>query len=389
MIYLKTGLPGSGKTLSLVDVGRQLAKEGRTVFYEGIKDVAEDELGIQKFPGEIQDWARVLQPNDVLLVDEITRYPELRRGGTRMNVPPWVEELTRNRHYGVDLYFCTQDPKNADSFVRRLVNKHEHYVNKFGAQVSRVYTWPECCDDIEMRGNRERADQADYAYPVELFDKYKSAELHTRKKYTPRKLKMLYWSLAACVLCLIVAVLAVRQFWPSRASAARAAPTGTHSIMGSSPDAGLAVGDAKKKLTKSEWLEQMVPRVNGFLWTAPAFDDRGIASEPETYCMAVENGPCRCISEQGTRIKLDQATCRQVAIDGFYNPYRKREAGFRGEEHHEQQRHDDSPASESIAAIAPPASSPHASSSSHSAHGFRPLAAPYEPGQFAPKSSQY
>src|SRR5580765_7143830 len=67
----------------------------------------------------------------------------------------------------------------------------------------------------------------------------------------------------------------------------------------------------------------MTPRVDGLLWTAPLFDDRKPEARPETYCMAMENGPCKCITEQGTRLKLPEDRCRDIAVNGVYNPYKR------------------------------------------------------------------
>jgi len=383
MIYLKTGLPGSGKTLSLVEAGAVLAKEGRRVFYEGISEVDEAKLGIRRFAGELQDWARLLETGDVLLVDEITRYPELCRGGTRTRVPAWVEELTRNRHYGIDLYLCTQDPKNADSFVRRLVNQHEHYVNKFGAEESVVYTWPECVDDIEIRGNRDRADKRVYKYPKELYGAYKSAELHTRKKYTPRRLKLAYASFVVAALCVALAGVAVFKLW--HRSAPAVAP---QKIASADPGDGLfstAGGKGKHTLSKAEWVAQMEPRISGFMWSEPLFDGQKVQAQPETYCMAIENGPCRCISDQGTRIKMDQDTCRLVALEGMYNPFRRPVQEMRQAERPRERvaaaegRQPD----ERIGKVE------SAGEAAESKAHHKPLSSPYDPSEMGPRSTQY
>ena len=382
MIYLKTGLPGAGKTLSMVERGAALAKEGRRVFYEGIEEVDEAKLGIRRFPAELQDWAEALETGDVLLVDEITRYPELKKGGTRTQLPAWVERLTRNRHYGIDLYFCTQDPKNADTFVRRLVNHHEHFVNKFGADESVVYAWPECVDDIEMRSNRERADKKTYKYPKELYGTYKSATLHTRKKYTPRKLKFAYAAFAVAILCVLVAVVAVSRFTKGPSAARSAAPAKLATV-DTDADTGGVFGSSrgKHKMTREEWLSQMVPRMPGFMWSEPIFDDRKAEAQPETYCMAVEDGPCRCISEQGTRIKMDQETCRAVALDGIYNPYKHPITGVQHAQDQRPQQRPETP-TQRPADLSEP-------TEKGSSKGHKPLTAPYDTEQFAPRTTQY
>ena len=68
------------------------------------------------------------------------------------------------------------------------------------------------------------------------------------------------------------------------------------------------------------------------MWSAPAFD-KEVMSNPEIYCAASgdgidangdwSKGSCNCISEQGTRMVLDQQTCHAtVKNGGVYNPFR-------------------------------------------------------------------
>lgn len=47
-----------------------------------------------------------------------------------------------------------------------------------------------------------------------------------------------------------------------------------------------------------------------------------MVADPEVYCIAVDDGRCSCMTEQGTRYEMDKKICRSIAANGVYNPYR-------------------------------------------------------------------
>lgn len=47
-----------------------------------------------------------------------------------------------------------------------------------------------------------------------------------------------------------------------------------------------AGGPAAGPLTREEYVEKHKPRIEFQPWSAPAFDDRTVQSQPELYCMA-------------------------------------------------------------------------------------------------------
>lgn len=81
------------------------------------------------------------------------------------------------------------------------------------------------------------------------------------------------------------------------------------------------------------------PRVHEMPWSAPVFDERRAASNPQLLCMVSAPGvggdgtvsrdsQCRCVTEQGTLYLLDMSRCAHVARwGGTYNPYKEREQG--------------------------------------------------------------
>lgn len=324
MIYLHTGRPGSGKTLSAIERGLAWVKEGRRVFVLGLAECDYEKTGFQPFEGDLSDWSSKLGPHDVLIVDEVQRW--LPKGMTFRSVPSWVEELTRNRHKGVDLLFTTQDPRLIDSFVRRLVNEHRDFVAHWNKKKAKIYTWPIGVEEPDKPGQRKRADVAKWTYPPELFGLYKSAEVHTGVAVVPQKIKLFRRAAMVAVVCLVVGFLIVKFGFMDKASRASAAASSSAAHVVSQESSGLfggLGGKERKPLTLEEWLERLKPRMEGLLWSAPLYDDRRPVSEPETYCMAMEGRKCSCISEQGTRVSMSYNMCMSIVHNGVYNPYRK------------------------------------------------------------------
>lgn len=79
----------------------------------------------------------------------------------------------------------------------------------------------------------------------------------------------------------------------------------------------------------------MQPRIPSQPWTAPAYDGKlSISQEPpRVFCVTAQpgeavdgswkqNSQCSCVTEQGTRYRLDLQTCMTVALEGQYEPYR-------------------------------------------------------------------
>jgi zona occludens toxin (predicted ATPase) len=230
----------------------ELKAQGRRVYYLDINELDETATGFEPFPSRLEEWATILQKGDVLIVDEVQRFlPAIVR---RDGAPAWIEALTRNRHLGIDLIFITQHPKLLDSFVRRLVNKHEHVLNVFGRQEANLYTWVQVCEEPESKSQRNMADVRRWKYPDALFGLYKSAELHTRKAHQPRMVKVGKFALIAGVLFALIAIgLLWRMYHSPKAGGARSAPPQSTSSSLMSPKVGHSgASDERPELTTAQ-----------------------------------------------------------------------------------------------------------------------------------------
>jgi len=159
MIYLITGVPGSGKTLYAVStlvqklaaekiVGKDGKETTRRVVVDGIPDLVMPHEMMAPLPepdtftvvngggpkvGDLQpregngvwNWYEWCKPGDVIVIDEVQRHWRPRGMGSK--VPPEIAALETHRHKGVDFVIVTQNPMLIDGNARRLVGRaHPH-----------------------------------------------------------------------------------------------------------------------------------------------------------------------------------------------------------------------------------------------------------------------
>lgn len=193
MIELNTGVPGGGKTLSMVQELARLVKrwekhpeEARPVFVLGIPELAlphapvplrsvqVDKAGA---PRLVPDWDE-MPDGSLVLIDECQGVFPPR--SSQSTPPAHVAWLNTHRHRGFDLWITTQQPKLIDSSVRALVGRHKHFRRLFGMKRAMIYEWDACSDSLSGMNN---AVKSSWSYPSEVFKWYKSAEIHTKQRF--------------------------------------------------------------------------------------------------------------------------------------------------------------------------------------------------------------
>lgn len=193
MIELCTGVPGSGKTLGMVE---RLAKlfgrwekhpeEARPVFVLGIPDLKFPVspvplVSVQVYkagpPQLVPDWD-LMPDGSLVMIDEAQGCFPPRASGSMP--PAHVAWLNVHRHRGFDIWLTTQHPKLIDASVRALVGKHLHYRRLFGGSRACVYEWDACSDSL---GGMKTAVKSYWPYPKKAFAWYKSAEIHTKQRF--------------------------------------------------------------------------------------------------------------------------------------------------------------------------------------------------------------
>lgn len=324
MIRLFTGKPGHGKSNHAVSVALREIRAGRAVYVSNVNGM--------RIPGAIpfedpRQWQE-LPPGALLIVDEAQRFWRATRAGT---VPPEVYAMETHRHLGIDFLLITQDPTYLLKHLRGLVGEHVHHVRR-SKGVVQTFTWANrCSEDPESVSEQEIAEQGLYTLDAEAFNFYDSTELDTHKPKLPRKV----WFIGGAA----VLVLGMFTLGPSvlkrvtigdSAAKAGGPPPQAPGLL--STVAGR--GRTSKPANVEEYLALQAPRVVGAPWSAPIFDERAVASDPQLFCMLSqpgldadgnyrENSSCTCITEQGTRYRMELRACAQHAsAGGVYNPFR-------------------------------------------------------------------
>lgn len=373
-VTLFTGKPGAGKTAQLVAEIVRLQKEepGRPLFAMGISGLKEG-IAAELTMEQLHAWWE-LPPGSIIAIDECQEDHLMPRD--RGTPAAWVQRIAKVRHFGMSFLLTTQDPMNMSAYVRRLVGRHVHIINKFQTGVQTRLEWGRCMDDPESRPNRKAAVESLGTLPKEVFDLYQSSQLHTMKARIPRKV-YLFGALVVFAL-LAAAAVPVVLHRAQRSNAAMIAQ-GRPGASGAAVSPGDAAAAADAALRQRDYVKWMTPRVAGLPWTAPAFDQLQVRSIPRVFCIAVEDGATHCVSEQGTTVEVPAAIARIMARDGVYNPYVSPDD--RAEE-----RRRDLPARDQPQAPAQADAAPIVAGASE-LHRARATASAYEPPEFAPRPS--
>lgn len=323
-IKLYTGLPGSGKSLSLVAELTRMHKTepGRPVYVFGIDGLKD---GIAE-PCEPRRWQE-LPDGSIVVVDEAQKvWPSGRRGPA----PSDISEFSMHRHRGFDFLIATQSPAYLDSYLRGLVDEHTHVVRRWGSKTVDRYVWQEGVDDPKSQAMRARAQRQRWKYPKECFDLYKSSTMHTVKKRMPWQ----WWvMIGALMLAPIMIGLAVWRVHKLRSIAKDDIP-GAQVSGAASHVAPVAADKRVRWATVGDYVKDHLPRVANQPWSAPVFDEQAVVTHPDLLCIEYEdpNGTpdasgikkmCGCYTEQVTPYDLHSlAECRRYARHGVYNPRR-------------------------------------------------------------------
>lgn len=337
-IRLFTGLPGAGKSLSLVDALRRMHQKepGRPVYAFGIPGLRPD---LAK-PCDPNKWEE-LPDGSIVVIDEVQDvWPSGERGQTKAH----IRALSKHRHRGFDFLISSQRPAFIDKYVFGLVSEHTHIVRRWWGSSVDKYVWQEGQEDVQRQSVRARGQRSKWKFPKECFDLYKSSSLHTGK----RRLPWQYWMMIGA------GVLAVPMIWYAvhRVVGLRhlASDSGVVPVSSASVDRpSFAVGGEEKKrwATVDDYVKDHIPRVANQPWSAPVFDQEAIAAKPDLLCIEyhrvvndVDQQLCSCYTEQVTPYDLHSLEeCRRYARHGVYNPRRAPIGADRFAEEHEQGQH--------------------------------------------------
>lgn len=333
MITLITGVPGSGKTLSVVsDLAKKIDNEwkDRKIFAEGIL-----ELKIETTPipeghsiNDMHVWLQYPENNgSVVIIDEAQNVFPPRSPAVK--TPPLVEWLHIHRHFGIDIILITQMPHRIDKHVRDLVGAHYH-IHKTLLGIFMRYFWDYCANNPRSEFRNARVEV--YRFDKKAFGLYKSAEIHTKIK-TPKS-RVLYVIPIAMVLFALTFYLAYKlilglggkeetQNVVSENQVEQVKQTAETASQNAGQNIGqkLAQDEGKHNL-KPEMLETTV---DGHPESKPIYNGVRQVKQMEfpVACVKSSNS-CNCYSSQATVLKeIDKKTCIEYVENGLpFNPYK-------------------------------------------------------------------
>lgn len=326
MIYWYTGQPGHGKTLHAIEKLLEFKAKGRAVYACNIRAFDYDKAGVLPMtPEQFNAWMTFLPDGAVALVDEAYEHGMLPKRAPGAKVPEHVEQLAKHRHRGIDFIFVCQSPdKQVDVFVHDLIERHTHVRRRFGTSFVHLREFdkfernPEKGHPLVIRRGK---------LPKKIFGLYQSTELET----TERRIPWYFWAFG------LGAPAALALMWYTfggigqRLGKDDPAPIAASASRATEPS-GDGAKPAAKPMSMHEYLAQFTPLFPSQPWSAPVYAHLKVPSEPpRVFCMASGPGEdasgkhagsgCKCLTEQGTTYQMSDQLCREVAVNGQYEPY--------------------------------------------------------------------
>ena len=330
MIILQTGVPGSGKTSSVVNMlmtdesythftDKDGVKKKRPLFVNGIPElkIEHEELSDEQIKSQpFQDF---LPYGSLVIIDEAQRLMGTRSAASK--VPPFIEALATHRHHGLDIVLITQHPSFLDSFVRRLVQRHMHVSIKPVGR--KLYEWNECVDQPDSSVNIAKAIERTFVVPKKSFGMYKSAEVHTKpKRRIPKSLifVVLFIPLLIGFTLYTINNMSKRFNADEKQTTATNAASDVDSASESKNTA--APADMGQNLKPEDFVPVLAEKPE----SKPIYNGVRQVKTFEYPVGCVDGGKsgCTCYSSQGTTLKeITKAMCKDYAQNGLpFNPYK-------------------------------------------------------------------
>lgn len=326
MIYLITGVPGSGKTLYAVStlvqslVAQKIKlddgfEKNRRLVVDGIKGLllahelmapgTEDGEG-NMVPGEgdgVWNWPDWCQKGDVIVIDEVQRWWRPRGMGTKP--PKMIKALETHRHMGVDFVIITQNPMLLDQNVRRLTGRHQNIRRLLGMARAIIYDWDGCAADVTRT---KTATTSFWHYPKSAYKLYESSVLHLKQKQ-----KIPLW-LAVPVLAVVAGLFV--------------APMAFGTLSGAMTGKGVGRSAAAPVSGPADKSISILPDVTAGLPSKTASAPVSVASAPAAVvdvkplfagCVATKK-KCTCYDEKAMAVTVDASVCTGVVVGSSVVP---------------------------------------------------------------------
>lgn len=317
-ITLITGLPGHGKGLYSLDIVNKLEKSSRRpVYYHNIKDLNLKWHSMD----DPREWINCPE-GSIIVLDEAWQTFPLRPNA---QIPPdYIAQLATHRHKGFDIFIITQQPTQLDTFVRKLIDKHFHVVRKFGSESANVHEFVGLNSDPQK--SRKNSIKHSYKYNKEIYNWYKSAEVHTVKTKRPMRIYMLWF--------VIPLILLVSGFFINQKLNPKTGDIATDMKKQFTVDGGAVDALQNENLHQQQqqkpvltYIESHTAELFDFPHTAPAFIEviKPVTAPYPAACVIMKSRGCRCYTQQGTRLDTSKDVCMQIVEKGFFIEWAQQE----------------------------------------------------------------
>lgn len=316
MLTLVTGLPGNGKTLYTIwhlknyleaenKKNKKQGKQPREIYYHNIVGLTLDWKSID----DIKEW-NSLPTGSIIVVDEAqTFFPPMQNGSVR---PPFYTDFATHRHKGYDIFLITQNSGLIDFKVRSMVGEHIHLTRSMGISAATVYTFP----TVQNTSNDwyKKADNVikkQWKFPKEIFNYYKSAEVHTHK------LKLPWFKFLLIGLAILFVVVMVFLLY-SKLKPDNFVPEPTVQTFSNE---GLEV---LSKSSQKYTVDDLTPAIAGVPSSAPIYRSLfTVAAAPRVDGCSLyrfgKNEQCTCNDQRGNFVATPYAFCKAFVDNGFFD----------------------------------------------------------------------
>ena len=333
-IVLVTGKPRIGKTAFVVDmIMHEEDYKDRKLFcnINGLKLPHHQPPEGHSWE-DMYEWLKWEENIGSLVVfDEVQDLYPKRYGNGKM--PPNVSFLNVHGHYGIDMIFITQSPKIIDLNLKEVVNKHIHITANQMGGLTRL-EWNEAVTNTTSEA--KRAVSSVHKINEEVFDYYKSAEVHSHNK----KVRSRWWYVLVFGPIVVLFMLSIVGYMGWRtyqgfkakgnAQAQQQQQVQSASEL-SNPVAGItqatqaatSPGGENANLTP----EMFVPTLAERPESKPLYNGVRQVRQFERVAACIDGGEsgCACYTDQATKVReVPEALCKQYALEGLpFNPYKE------------------------------------------------------------------
>lgn len=328
MMVLVTGTPGAGKTLNTIkDVHKEVEK---TPFYEkksddgvvekykrqvyccNVNGIDTEKSGF-KILEDPTKWTD-LPAGSILIIDEASDfYPTSKKFGADLESD--VAELRKHRHYGIDIYYITQQPGLINKNIRVLCGLHKHYQRNFGGKTTICYK-QNAVFDTDSKFLRF-AEQGGAVKETVILDKkyfsfYKSTEVDTHKSKLP--LKKLFMLIGLPLIVLSFVVYSFVSDFSNRSLEDDNKKNDFQDVQKNKESNYVSsVANKSESLNSQDYNEMLKPRLAFQHETAPIYDDvRQVVAYPKIigcFTKSDDDSSCECFTQQLTVYKMPISRC--------------------------------------------------------------------------------